>query len=93
MKGIAADGKDASMNARVQRLDPAIHDFRVWLSTDITGMPFSFNIFAVPPVDSISMFMLFSFLANSTIPFLSETLNSARLTVTFFISSPIYIGE
>ena len=49
--------------------------------TSFTSNPFSFRSLYVPPVDMISIPRAASSLAKSTIPFLSETLIIALLTV------------
>ena len=60
-------------------------------STDLTPIPLSINNLDVPPVDKISMPSFESARAKSTIPDLSDTLISTRVTGIDPIISSQYI--
>ena len=77
------------------RIPPCIFGFNVLtLPSSISGKPvtsdislqsieFSFNVFAVPPLEIMSNPKDFNSLANSTIPVLLQTLNSAIAILIF----------
>jgi len=65
-------------------LPPNASGLPVTCEISVTSIPASSKTFLVPPVEIISHSNSRNAFANSTIPFLSETLNKARLT---FITS------